>query len=178
MCSRSGHKPIAVCSPKNHDLVKSYGAVAVFDYHSPNCAQEIRKYTNNRLAHILDPIVEAKTTQLCYGAMGRAGGKYCALEAYADELCTRKVVKPELVMGMAILGNKIALEHGYGSEADPEKRAFGIEWYREIQELLDAGKLKTHPVRALPGKYDGIMKGLQMLRSKQVSGEKLVVQLE
>ncbi|KAI1174424.1 GroES-like protein [Nemania sp. FL0916] len=173
----SGHKPIAVCSPKNYDLVKSYGAVKTFDYHSPTCAQDIRTYTNNRLAHIIDPIVEAKTTQLCYAAMGRAGGKYCALEAYSEELCTRKVVKPELVMGMAILGKKIALEHGYGSEADPEKRAFGIGWYREVQDLLDAGKLKTHPIKTLSGKYEGVMKGLQMLKSKQVSGEKLVVQL-
>lgn len=80
-------------------------------------------------------------------------------------------------MGMAILGRKVALDHGYGSEADPEKRAFGIEWYGEIQHLLDNGKLKTHPVRGVPGKYDGIMKGLQILRSKQVSGEKLIVLL-
>ncbi|KAH3920889.1 trans-enoyl reductase phmE [Parastagonospora nodorum] len=173
----SGHRPIAVCSPKNYDLVKSYGAVKAFDYHSPTCAQDIRAYTKNRLAHIIDPIVEAKTMQLCYAAMGRAGGKYCALEAYADELCTRKVVKPELVMGMAILGRKVALNHGYGSEADAGKRAFGIEWYREMQDLLDAGRLMTHPVRVVPGRFDGIMKGLQMLKTKQVSGEKLIVQL-
>jgi hypothetical protein len=115
--------------------------------------------------------------QLCYAAMGRAGGRYCALEAYADELCTRKVVKPELVMGMSILGRQVALDHGYGSEADAETRAFGIEWYREMQDLLDAGKLKTHPVKILPGRYDGIMEGLQMLKAKQVSGEKLVVKL-
>lgn len=157
--------------------MKSFGAVKVFDYHSPTCAQDIRAYTQNRLAHIIDPIVEAKTTQLCYAAMGRAGGKYCALEAYADELCTRKVVRPELVMGMAILGKKVALDHGYGSEEDPEKRAFGIEWYREMQELLDSGKLKTHPVRLLPGRFEGILKGLNMLKGKQVSGEKLIVQL-
>lgn len=157
--------------------MKSYGAVKVFDYHSPTCAQDIRAYTKNRLAHVIDPIVEAKTTQLCYAAMGRAGGKYCALEAYADELCTRKVVKPELVMGMAILGRKVALDHGYGSEADAEKREFGIEWYREIQSLLDSGKLKTHPVKDVTGRFEGILKGLRMLKEKQVSGEKLVVQL-
>jgi hypothetical protein len=122
-------------------------------------------------------MVEAKTMQLCYAAMGRPGGKYCALEAYADELCTRKVIKPELVMGMSILGRQVALDHGYGSEADAEKRAFGIEWYREMQDMLDVRKLKTHPVTVLPGRYEGVMKGLQMLKAKQVSGEKLVVKL-
>jgi hypothetical protein len=29
----------------------------------------------------------------------------------------------------------------------------------------------------LPGRYEGVMKGLQMLKAKQVSGEKLVVKL-
>jgi hypothetical protein len=46
-----------------------------------------------------------------------------------------------------------------------------------MQDLLDAGKLKTHPVKVVPGRYDGIMKGLQMLKAKQVSGEKLIVKL-
>lgn len=148
-----------------------------FDYHSPTCAQDIRAYTENNLAHIIDPITEPKTTELCYAAMGRAGGKYCALEAYAEEFCTRKVVRPELVMGMSILGGKIALDYGYESEADPEKRVFGVAWYQEMQELLDSGKLKTHPIRLLPGKYEGILKGLNLLKTKQVSGEKLIVKL-
>ncbi|KAI9668169.1 MAG: putative secondary metabolism biosynthetic enzyme [Bathelium mastoideum] len=173
----SGHKAIGVCSSKNYDLVKSYGAVKLFDYHSSTCAQDIRAYTKNTLAYILDPMTEVKTTQLCYAAMGRAGGKYCSLEMYQQDMCSRRVVKPELVMGMSILGGKIALDYGYESEADPEKRAFGIEWYKEIQGLLDSGKLKTHPVKTLPGGYQAVMKGLQMLKSKQVSGEKLIVKL-
>ncbi|KAI9708165.1 MAG: putative secondary metabolism biosynthetic enzyme [Bogoriella megaspora] len=174
----SGHKPIGVCSPKNFNLVKSYGAVELFDYHSPTCAQDIRTYTKNTLAYIIDPMTEVKTMQLCYAAMGRAGGKYCTLENYQQEFCTRRVIHPELVMGMSILGGKIALDYGYESEADPEKRSFGIEWYKEIQQLLDAGKLKTHPVKTLPGGYQGIMKGLQLLKTKQVSGEKLIVKLD
>jgi NADPH:quinone reductase-like Zn-dependent oxidoreductase len=173
----SGHTPIGVCSPKNFDLVKSYGAVKMFDYHSPTCAEDIRAYTKNSLAHIIDPMVEARTMQLCYAAMGRAGGKYCALEAYREELCARKVVKPELILGMTAFGKKVALEYEYEREADPESRVFGVAWCEEVQELLDSGRLKTHPVKTLPGRYQGIMKGLNMLRTKQVSGEKLVVQL-
>jgi hypothetical protein len=80
-------------------------------------------------------------------------------------------------MGMAILGGRIALDYGYESEADPEKRIFGIGWYEEMQELLDSGRLKTHPVKSFPGGYQGIIKGLQLLKTKQVSGEKLIVQL-
>lgn len=124
-------------------------------------------------------MAETRTTQLCYAAMGRAGGRYCALEAYNEEVCRkRKVVKPQLIMGMSIFGKKVALDYGYERDADPESRAFGFGWCEEVQELLDSGKLKTHPVKAIAGRYQGILKGLEMLKHKQVSGQKLVVQLE
>lgn len=124
-------------------------------------------------------MAETRTTQLCYAAMGRAGGRYCALEAYNEELCSkRKVVKPELVMGMSIFGKTVALDYGYERDADAESRVFGIRWCEEVQELLDSGQLKTHPVEAIEGRYQGILKGLEMLKHKQVSGQKLVVRLE
>ncbi|KAH8590068.1 chaperonin 10-like protein [Bisporella sp. PMI_857] len=156
----------------------SFGEVKMFDYHSPTCAKDICAYTKNSLEYIIDPMAEAQTTQLCYAAMGRAGGKYCTLEAYNEELCTRKVVKPQLVMGMSIFGKKVALNYGYERDADAESRMFGIAWCKEVQELLDSRKLKTHPVQALTSRYQGILKGLNMLKQKQISGQKLVVQLE
>lgn len=122
-------------------------------------------------------MVEAKTMQLCYDSMGRVGGKYCCLEMYHEELCTRKVVKPELVMGMSILGGKVQLDYGYGVEASPKRRKFGVEWYKAMQELLNEGRLKWHPVKLLPGSWESILEGLRMLKDKEVSGEKLVVKL-
>ncbi len=111
--------------------------------------------------------------------MGRAGGTYCALEAYNEELCSkRKVVTPELIMGMSIFGKAVALDYGYERATDAESRAFGIGWCGEVQELLDSGRLKTHPVKTISGRYQGILKGLDMLKHKQVSGQKLVVRLE
>jgi NADPH:quinone reductase-like Zn-dependent oxidoreductase len=118
-----GHKPIGVSSRRHFELVKSRGAVKAFDYHSVSCAQDIRTYTKNRLAYIIDPMADVRTMTRCYAAMGRAGGKYCALEAYSEELTTsRKVVRPELIMGMSIFGKRVALKYGYEKEADPESR--------------------------------------------------------
>lgn len=93
-------------------------------------------------------------------------------------MCTRKVVKPELVMGMAILGRAVKLDGGYGVEASPDRRRFGIEWFGAMQKVLDNRKLKWHPVRLLPGRWEAILEGLQMLKNKEVSGEKLVVKIE
>lgn len=116
--------------------------------------------------------------KLCYAAIGRAGGRYTCLEAYAEHLHTRKTVTPDLVMGISILGRRIALEQGYGSEADPEKRKFGVEWYQTLQKLLDDGRIRSHPVRVYPGGFQGMLEGLKMLKNRQVSGQKLVVFVE
>lgn len=174
---RSGYRPIATCSPKNFDLVRSNGAEAVFDYREPDVAEQIKAYTKNSLWYVLDVITEAKTMKHCYAAIGRAGGKYTCLEAYPEHLATRRTVKPELVMGIAILGKEIALDHGYGSGANPELKDFGVAWYRTLQKLLDDGKIKSHPIKVLPGRFEGILAGLPVLKSKAVSAQKLVVRI-
>lgn len=174
---RSGYRPIATCSPKNFDLVRSYGAVEVFDYRDPEVAENIRRYTKNALRYVLDVITEVKTMKHCYAAIGRAGGKYTCLENYPEHLHTRRTVKPELVMGIAILGKRIALDHGYGSDANPELRDFGVAWYQTLQRLLDEAKIRSHPIKVLPGGFQGILEGLPLLKSKAISAQKLVVRI-
>jgi len=44
----SGFEVLTTCSPSNFDYVKSLGADKVFDYNSPTCAADIRKYTDNK----------------------------------------------------------------------------------------------------------------------------------
>ncbi|KAL9120105.1 MAG: hypothetical protein Q9187_003339 [Circinaria calcarea] len=169
-----GHTPITTCSPQNFDLVKSYGAEAVWDYKSPSCARDIKAYTNNTLQYVLDPLTEAKTQKLCYECISRAGGKYVALEMWQPKNHTRPTVEIEFVIGSAIIGDRIALDQGYGSDADPEKRQFGIKYYRDIQKLIDNGKLRAHPSRVIPGAWQGVLEGIEMLKSRTISAQKLV----
>ncbi|GAP90884.1 putative zinc-binding dehydrogenase family [Rosellinia necatrix] len=173
-----GHKPITTCSPKNTALVRSYGAEEVFDYNSPNCAKEIKSYTRNSLRYILDPFTDAKSIGLCSGAMGRAGGRYACLEMYPDYLLERKTLKVGFVMGPALLGHRLALDYGYERDADPDMRAFGVQWYKRVQWMMDRGKLKPHPLRLLDGRFEAILKGIDMLKRKAVSGEKLIVVID
>ena len=175
--SSVGHKPITTCSPKNHALAKAYGAEAVFDYSSPDCAQEIKAYTGNYLRYVLDPFTDTKSIALCYGAMSRVGGRYACLEMYPDYMLERKTVKVGFVMGPALLGHRLALDYGYERAEDPEMRAFGVEWYGSIQRLLDQGRLKPHPLKVLPGRFEAILKGIDMLKTKAVSGQKLIVRI-
>ncbi|KAI1505448.1 GroES-like protein [Biscogniauxia marginata] len=170
-----GHKPITTCSPRNFALAKSYGAEEVFDYNNPDCVKEIKTYTGNRLRYILDPFTDTKSIALCYGAMGRVGGRYACLEMYPDYLLERKTIKVGFVMGPALLGHRLGLDYGYEKEADPEMRAFGVQWYKSVQGLLDRGALKPHPLKVMDGRFESILEGIEKLKSKKVSGEKLIV---
>ncbi|KAJ5145390.1 Polyketide synthase enoylreductase [Penicillium atrosanguineum] len=178
MLKLCGHRVITTCSPHNFELVKSYGADLVFDYKSPTCAQEIRTATKNALRYVLDPFAESKTVRLCQDAIGRTGGRYCALEQYTEELISRKTVKHELVMGGAIAGKGVNLPEPYGIPPRPEIAVWARPWYRMLQTLIDTGKLRPCPQVFIPGRFDGILKGLEMLKKGAVSGKKLIVSLE
>ncbi|CEJ61260.1 hypothetical protein PMG11_09797 [Penicillium brasilianum] len=178
MVKLCGHRVITTCSPKNIDLVKSYGADLVFDYKSDTCAQDIRAATKNTLRYALDPFAEASTVRLCQDAIGRTGGRYCALEQYQEHLCTRRTVKNDLVMGGAISGNGVQLPEPYGIPPRPEIGNWARSWYKTVQILVDAGKLRPSPVRLLPGRFEGVIEGLNLLKEGAISGQKLVVLLQ
>lgn len=174
----SGLNPITTCSPHNFDLVKSYGAGAAFDYRSPSCTQDIKKLTRNSLKYVLDCISEPETMQFCYACLGRAGGKYTALEPYVEFLHTRpRTVRPDWVLGPVVLGKKLGWPEPFNKEADAAAREFAIGWFKTAQRLLDEGKLKTHPIRVMEGGLEKVVDGLEVLKKKEVSGQKLIYTL-
>jgi NADPH:quinone reductase-like Zn-dependent oxidoreductase len=174
---RCGVRTIAVCSPRNFDLVKQYGAEAVFDYNIPTCGADIRAYTRNRCKYALDCITEASTMQLCYEAIGRAGGHYCSLEPYPERQHTRKAVHPDWVLGLTMYGKKVVMDGVYGREASMEDYEFGRKWFAIVQQLLDQGKLRTHPLKYGQGGFQGVLEGVDILRKRMISGQKLIYRI-
>ncbi|KAH7322431.1 chaperonin 10-like protein [Stachybotrys elegans] len=175
LLKKAGLRPIATSSPANFDLCLRFGAEKVFDYRSPNCAEDIKAYTRNELTYTLDCVSQADTTKLCYSAMGRAGGRYVSLEPFRDAIAqTRSLtVKPSWVMVLTIFGRKVALDGEYGREANPEDRRFGAEAFAAVQALLDRGLIQTHPIKSLTGGWEGVLDGVDKIRSQAQSGCKL-----
>jgi NADPH:quinone reductase-like Zn-dependent oxidoreductase len=159
--------------------VAEYGAEKAWDYHDANVVAAIKAYTEDGLEYALDCVCDAASMEFCYRVLGRAGGRYTTLEPYPDSLSiiqTRKRrVKPEWIMGPALLGKKIGWKPPYDIDPDPELRVFGKEWFLCAQQLLDRGEIKPHPVRI--GEKQGfgaVLDGLEILKAKAVSGQKLV----
>ncbi|CZR58351.1 related to toxD gene [Phialocephala subalpina] len=170
----AGLIPIATCSRRSSEMVKSFGAEEVFDYNDPNCAADIRAYTKNSLKYVLDCIATSSTIKLCYAAIGRLGGKYTALEMPPLAAGLRQNIKLDRILGMMVLGKEIELSEGYHRPADPECHAFGLKWYKLVQELIDEGKLRPHPYKVMDGGFEGILEGLDLLREGKNQGTKLV----
>ncbi|PGH21394.1 hypothetical protein AJ80_03311 [Polytolypa hystricis UAMH7299] len=172
----AGLRPIATCSPSNFELVQRFGAEKVFDYRSPTCVSDIRAYTGNELAYALDCVSLADTTQLCYASIGRAGGRYVSLEPFRETVAQGRAltVEPSWVMVLTIFGRKVALEGEYGRDSRPEDRKFGAKAFSVVQHLLDRGLIDTHPVKVMPGGWEGVMRGVDIIRSQALSGQKLV----
>ncbi|KAK0614000.1 chaperonin 10-like protein [Immersiella caudata] len=173
-----GHHVVTTCSPHNFKLVKEYGADAVFDYRSKTCAADIKAYTKNKLRRVIDPFGEAATTSLCFEAIGRAGGIYCSLETYQQSLCNRRTVKHSLIMGPSILGRGVLLPDPYGVPPDPELHEWSKRFFVSFQKLIDENKIRPLPMEKLqPEGFETVVAGLEILKSKQVSGKKLVVRV-
>lgn len=170
-----GLRPITTCSPKNFDFVKSYGAEAVFDYRSPTCGADIKKYTKNSLAHVIDCITEEGSMKICYEAIGRAGGRWVGMDPYPMNIAnSRKVVKHEWVVAFRMTGMPCNWPAPFTSEADPELSEQAIPFFDKMEELLADGLIKTHPARVSNGGFAAVIDGVGILRRKEVSAEKLV----
>ncbi|CZT13653.1 hypothetical protein WAI453_003038 [Rhynchosporium graminicola] len=169
--------PIATCSPKNFDLVESYGAAEVFDYKDPEVAGKIRTYTGNRLAYALDCVSTVPTTKACYAAIGRAGGKYVALNAYPEHTASRKLVSGDWVLAPTLSGHGSTWPAPYGRPASEELRKAGFHFYEVAQKLLDEGKLRPHPIRVLDGGLEAVAEGLELVKSGTLSAQKVVIRM-
>lgn len=112
--------------------------------------------------------------QFCYKCIGRAGGKYTSLEPFPQALHNRPTVQPDWVLGPTLLGKPIGWPAPFARGENPEIRVFTLWWFGMVQNLLDQGKLRTHPLRVMRGGFEDVLQGLQMLREKKISGEKLI----
>ncbi|KAI0911520.1 GroES-like protein [Ustulina deusta] len=169
-------RPIATASPSKSDLALRFGAEKVLDYHSETCAVDIREYTGDQLAYAFDCVAEAETTELCYQSIGRAGGRYVTAAPFLESVArTREfTIEPSWLMATSIFGNKIALEGAFARDAVPEWKVFGGKAFHAVQTLLDRGLIETHPTKSMPGKWEGVLAGVDIIRGQLPSGYKLV----
>ncbi|KAL6158890.1 putative secondary metabolism biosynthetic enzyme [Exserohilum turcicum] len=175
----SGYAPIAVTSTSSASLALKYGAVGTAIYTSPNCVQSIKEIAGGKpVKKVLDCITSEESAAHSFAAIARTGGRYAYLEGFNEAFRTRQTIRTKEVMGYEGLGVKIDLgPTPYSREANQTLFDVTARVAAEMQKLVDAGLIKTHPVKEVPGKWEGIIKGLEMLHRGEVRGQKLVVRI-
>ncbi|KAI1506100.1 zinc-binding dehydrogenase [Biscogniauxia marginata] len=175
----SGFTSIAICSPKNFTLVKSYGASHVFDYNDENLVEHVQRLTANKLEYALDCITDSFSVATCYAAMARTGGRYVSLELCpADIRPKRRAIQHDWVFAAEVFGKSISLGQGYERPASPELYQFAVYWYKVFQGLINEKKIRSHPLRVLGSGLENIKDGIHLLKTGSISGEKLVALLK
>ncbi|KAI1417949.1 alcohol dehydrogenase GroES-like domain-containing protein [Hypoxylon sp. FL1857] len=175
----SGFRPIATCSPGNTKRLKSIGAIETFDYHSSRCGLEIRTYTENRLAFVLDCIATTETMRMCYDAIGSAGGKYVTLNPPSTIVkYTRRDISVKHFVGHTMFGVPVRLSGIHARRATMLDRQCVAWLLLQVEGLLKDNFLHLPPFQIRQGGLNAIQYGIEDLRvGNTTGGVKLVYSL-
>lgn len=179
LASLVGWTVVTTCSPRNFDLVKSYGATAAYDYNAKDVVETIKR-DYPKITRAFDGISIPSSTKLCSQLVQPSGGKICVL------LDTRKAgkapgVQIDWIMSYTMFGHAFAWLKPLGPllglswPAVPEDREALARFYALLPQITD--RLKPIPTTPVEGGFEGLKVAMQMLEEKKVSGGKLTVKL-
>jgi len=169
----AGYKVVTVASPKNHELCKSLGADAVFDYKDPEVVAKIKEKTGNSLHHAFDTISQVQTQSLTIRCIALGPGKIIVIQPVQEEAQKlRPDVKIQHTLIYTSLGRAFDLMGHY--PATPEDHAHMVHFLKKVPDLVSSGAIKPNPVKVWEGGLYAIKDGLQYMREGKHSGEKIV----
>lgn len=160
-------------------MVKKLGATEVFDYNSPTCGPDMRKYTNNTLRLAWDTISEHNSPKICGEALSSDASlnlKYGTI--LPNEDIPRKSELQVTSTLMYTIFNEKFEKWGMSFDASQEDFAFAKTFFGITETLLAEGKLEAHPDKLGKEGLQGALKGMEEQKAGKVSGVKLVYKVD
>jgi NADPH:quinone reductase-like Zn-dependent oxidoreductase len=172
----AGYEVVTTCSPRSNDLVKGYGADAVYDYRDPKALEAIFA-AYPRLSLAFDGFSEGESNKFCCQAVAQNKGTVVSLNPMAKS--TSKEVTLHSILMYTLFGREFGLLQPIGPKfaASLEDRAGLAKFYALLPGLIESGSLKPPPIQEQGTGFDKIAPGLDLLRQGKVPGRKLVVRL-
>ncbi|KAL3479217.1 chaperonin 10-like protein [Aspergillus californicus] len=169
----AGYTVVATASPRSFDLVKAYGATAVFDYRSATIAADVGKEYPT-ISKAVDCFSEGKSTSVCAEVLRNTGGTVVTL--LPNGKSTIPGVSYEMVMAYTLFGRPFQWLPPIGPkfEARPADREALVRFYKVLPTITHI--LKPIPTVKEKDGFEGILDGLNKLRAGAVAGGKLVVE--
>lgn len=170
----AGLTVVATASPHSFDLVKKYGADAVFDYRSATAVDEIKR-AYPTLDRALDCFSEGGSTEFCAKALGANGGSIVTLLLPVKVKIPNVIVKPILLY--TVLGKPFQYFAPIGPKtpASATDRAIGVRLNETLSQMADS--FIPPPLQEVAGGLDQAPKGMDQQRKGNVSGKKLFIKI-
>ncbi|OCF36542.1 enoyl reductase [Kwoniella heveanensis CBS 569] len=180
-----GYKVLAVCSPHSFDLVKSYGADEVVDYHDKDAAvAKAKKITGGGVEKAFDTISEGESWKITAAMMGEKGKRLNIILMPPSEE-ERKKYAPGIEIEWTLMYTLHGREFNFTPRkpepmiipAKPEDAAFGAKVYERTPEFYTKYNVKPNPVDLREEGLDGVSDGFKHMKEGKVSGKKLVYKI-
>lgn len=121
----NGLEVITTCSPKHHDLVKSYGAIEAFDYRDPQVFEKIRLAAPG-LRYVFDTIGNTTSSNTASRAISHQDGVLCTVRP--GKANTEEVAKGVKITDV-LVWTAFLKEHRYGKFHWPVSTCINeMEW--------------------------------------------------
>ncbi|VDB90623.1 unnamed protein product [Peniophora sp. CBMAI 1063] len=166
----AGLKTYALCSPKNFDLVKAFGADETFDRNDPEASNKIKTASDGKIQVAVDTISEHDSVKTIVNALSSEGGKVATILPYADK-------------DRAVLGSKYTAEFSlaYDLIVDrpnaPSRLGDAAGYAKLATQLLASGKVKPTPIRVWEKGLEGVDDAMEYMKAGKVSGEKIIFRI-
>jgi NADPH:quinone reductase-like Zn-dependent oxidoreductase len=174
LATLSGFQVITTASPKNTELLKSYGAKHVVNYSSPTVIEEISNLIGGRLEYIFDCMSADNSTQTAIKAFPGAGGKVVVLLP-TDPATLDKKVDLHAVFLYNIVGKDMPFPERT-VPGSPENKIWAENMCGTLSKLNLQGKLKANPVKLMGG-LDDVAEGYKYMKEGNVHAQKLVYEV-
>ncbi|WVQ71505.1 hypothetical protein IAR50_001044 [Cryptococcus sp. DSM 104548] len=178
-----GYRVLAFASPHSNDLVKSYGADAVVDYHNQDEGiAEALKVTDGGAEYGLDTISEGDSFKIIVGALGKKGKQLNAILPPPENI---KDLNPNLFVEWTLMYTLFGQEFDWTPRspgkniwpASQEDRKFGAEAFKHTPAIIEKFSIKANPVKVTGG-FEDVVKGLDLLKNNKLSGTKSVIKID
>ncbi|ODV62127.1 zinc-binding alcohol dehydrogenase family protein [Ascoidea rubescens DSM 1968] len=170
---------IVVASSKHESHLKSLGADKLFDYNDENVIQNIKSYTNNKLAYIIDGVANHQTVVQCNAIASDTLPVHIIELTFLNE---NDVPENERKSNVKFTITFLYWAGGYDVDmgiaklpARPEIREFLISFVKYIQPYVIDGTIKHIPVTLVPGGLNKVSELLDDIQNGKNSGEKYVI---
>lgn len=170
---------ITIASPRYNELLERLGADVVLDYHSESLVEDI-KNLNEPIDFAYVTTGGTKSVQQVYEALPEDRPvKMEGLQAPDISFIQNKKPNISYELTRAFTSHGQTITYGDGRSFNPKGGTLEKlkEFIPRIEKLHKEGKLEHIPIRVLPGGFDSVNQGLELLREGKVSNEKLVIRV-